>query len=687
MKRRPIFFIILLVAAAASAQVTSDFSLTLNPTIGLPLSPVLSDGTPFYSIGGGASLRGEYAMPFAQFIYTGILFDANFAPLNGSTNALTLLSLGGELGFQFFPVTRLGMRLYGDGGWYAGMIPAGMVINGFAGGGVDVSWMVSPSLSLGVGAEYRRYFTPDAVLYEGIGVNIGVKYHIGAEGSKASLWVEPGVTPIFPLFYGYYDKNPAGNVIVRNTSPGAVQDVTVSFYVKQFMDAPKVCGQYRELSRGEEKAVPVLALFSNSIFGVTEQTMVAGVIEISYKYLGTEMKSSFPITVTINNRNGMAWDDTNKAAAFITSNDPAIRSLIARVVPDARSKGTPAVNSSFRSAMALFEAMRLYGVRYVPDPKAFSSKSANKSEVDYLQFASQTLDVKAGDCDDLSILYATLLESAGIETAFITIPGHIYMAFDAGLDPAAAKATFGEPNDLIIADGRAWIPVEITRIKDGFLKAWQNGAQEWRAGSASNVAALYPVHKAWETYSPANVGDMLKTKVGTVDSAKVYNAYAAELDKVFDADFQPRISKLLADLKKKDDPALMNKLGVLYARFGMYKEASQQFNAVVKASGEIPSALINLGNIAYLSAKYKDAVAYYNRALVKSPASSTALQGVVLAAYEIGDAASVKVALTKLKDADPAAAERLASLDGTAGPAEGIRRAAAVEKEVSSWDE
>jgi transglutaminase-like putative cysteine protease len=34
---------------------------------------------------------------------------------------------------------------------------------------------------------------------------------------------------------------------------------------------------------------------------------------------------------------------------------------------------------------------------------------------------------RAGDCDDLSILYCSLLEAIGIRTAFVTIPGHIFM--------------------------------------------------------------------------------------------------------------------------------------------------------------------------------------------------------------------------------------------------------------------
>ena len=310
-----ILLMVLFTATGSFAQVTSDFTLAASPMLDLPMGPKLEDGTAFYSIGGGISIKGEYSLPFAQFLYTGLVFDANVELINGSTSALTLLSLGPEVGFQFFPIARLGFRIAGYGGLYAGLVTAGTAFNGFAGGIFDISWLVNPSLSLGMGVAYKQYFTPTETVYQGIGINLGIRYHIGAEGTRASIWVTPEVKPVFPLFYGYYDKNPAGTIAIRNTSPGPVQDVTVSFYVKQFMDAPKLCGAYKELTRNEEKTIPVFALFSNTIFGVTEQTMVAGVIEIGYKYLGTEMKSSYPVTVTINNRNGMAWDDTNKTAA------------------------------------------------------------------------------------------------------------------------------------------------------------------------------------------------------------------------------------------------------------------------------------------------------------------------------------------------------------------------------------
>ena len=146
--------------AALNAQVTSDFTLTANPTVNIPMGPCLADGTPFYTLGGGVSIKGEYSLPFAQFLYTGLVLDADFLPINASTKSVTLLSLGPEIGVQFFPFPRLGLKVAGYGGYYAGMVQAGTVINPFAGGLFDISYLLNTSLSVGAGASFKYYFTP-----------------------------------------------------------------------------------------------------------------------------------------------------------------------------------------------------------------------------------------------------------------------------------------------------------------------------------------------------------------------------------------------------------------------------------------------------------------------------------------------------------------------------------------------
>jgi hypothetical protein len=160
--------VLVLVGALGWAQVTSDFTLTAYPTVNIPLGPALSDGTPYYSIGGGLSVKGEYTPPFAQFLYGGLALGADMVPINSSKNSLTLLSLGTEVGVQFYPVPRLGLRLAACGGEYAGLVAEGTVLNPYIGGLADISYLLNPALSLGLGASYKYCLTPADPLYQGV---------------------------------------------------------------------------------------------------------------------------------------------------------------------------------------------------------------------------------------------------------------------------------------------------------------------------------------------------------------------------------------------------------------------------------------------------------------------------------------------------------------------------------------
>jgi tetratricopeptide (TPR) repeat protein len=685
MRQTTLAILLLFSAAFAGAQVTSDFTVTAYPNAVIPLGPSLEDGTAWYSLGAGLSVRGDYTPAFARFLFTGLTLDVDWLPINSSPASFTVISAGAQLGAQLYPVSRLGLRLAAVGGEYAGVLPAGTVFNPYLGGTADVSWLLTPSLSLGTGASFRWAFTPAGPAYYGLNANLGVRWHIGAS-SSGILKVEPAIPPVFPLFYSYYDKHPAGRLTLANTGSSPLTDVKVSFFVRQFMDQPKVCLTGGTLAAGERRTVDVYGLFKDSIFSVTEATKVAGELTLSYRYVGRETVSSHPVTVTVLSRNGITWDDTRKAAAFVTTNDDNLRAFAARAVPDARSRGTPAVNKSFRSAMALFNALTVHGLGYLPPPNSsYAEKSADKAYVDHVQFPAQTLQVKAGDCSDISILYAALLEFTGIRTAFITTPGHIFLAFCLDMDRKTAQGTFLNAADrLIFRDDGAWLPVEITLVKKGFLTAWQSGAQEWRSALAQGTVDFVPLHTAWEEYSPANTGELLKAPIAPPDAEKVWASYSAELKRFYDADFKPRIEEAQKALSMdKGSVKALNRLGVLYARFGMYKEAQQQFEAIIKKDAMNASALVNLGNILFLNGKAEAAIAYYNRALAVTPDLSAALQGLIMAGYELARSDLVKDATARLKAVDPEAANHLSD----AGVAAGAARAASTDKEMDTWND
>jgi hypothetical protein len=162
---------------------------------------------------------------------------------------------------------------------------------------------------------------------------------------------------------------------------------------------------------------------------------------------------------------------------------------------------------------------------YVIDPaSSFVDLSEDASALDSLNYPYQTLYYRGGDCDDLSILYCSLLEVLGIDTAFITIPGHIYCAFDTGIPAAEETGESWRPEGLIEQGGKLWMPVEITVPGEGFYEAWRIGARKWRrfvsqtATEASRgvpqgenstevegEAKLYPMRESWAIYPSVTV--------------------------------------------------------------------------------------------------------------------------------------------------------------------------------------
>jgi hypothetical protein len=333
-------------------------------------------------------------------------------------------------------------------------------------------------------------------------------------------------------------------------------------------------------------------------------------------------------------------------------------------------------------ATAIFEAMKLHGISYVVDPKSsYAQKSAEKSSVDYLQFPSQTLQYRAGDCDDLSILTCALLESIGIETAFITVPGHIFIAFDTGIIASEIGAWFANPDALLTHDGKVWMPVEVTMVRDGFQAAWLKGSEECAQAVTAGNMGFYPVRASWDVYKPVGLpgaSDTLAIPAQDSMTGAFTKAVALLADRESTA-IRDRIAKDLA--KNPTDPRLLNKMGVNYARFGLYDKAGAQFELALKKT-EYTSALINLGNLYLQTGDANKALTYFTRLQKKEPANPAMLVGIARAQSRLGHAKEADTAIARLKQVSPELAQKLRPATDSQGV-----RAGSAETEEIGWVE
>ena len=100
--------------------------------------------------------------------------------------------------------------------------------------------------------------------------------------------------------------------------------------------------------------------------------------------------------------------------------------------------------------------------------------------------------------------------------------GSLLVAGTASDDLGVTKA-----QTIVKIDG-AWVPVEITLVRDGFLKAWQIGAKEWREASAAKQAGFYPIREAWNTYEPVGFSE-IKEAIMLPGANQILDQYEGEL--------------------------------------------------------------------------------------------------------------------------------------------------------------
>jgi tetratricopeptide (TPR) repeat protein len=674
--------------AAQSATTPSLFSFSLNPGASFPLG----SESDFFSIGGCADLSMELRMPFLPFLAVGLDLGYSYIPLAAVTS-LSCIDACLKIGTHFDLGEKLDLRIFGSAGPYYGFFnePVGTSeVSLLFAAEASLSYELMPRLSLGLGAAFRLFYQ----LTDDISVRTSLSYSLpraqtgsppsrvkpekrpaastptkvatpadtsaGASGGGIELAKSEFVN-VYPVFYKYYSDHSFGTLVVRNTGTTAIDDLKVSFLVKQYMENPKLCATVKSLGPGKEEAIEIRALFKNAILEITEQTLVSSTITVEYSAGGTPRKQEIPVEIRIQDRNAMTWDDDRKAASFVTSRDPTVQKFTKNVLSAVKGRASDAVDEKLLAAFGIHEALRVYGMSYVIDPTTpYQETSRNRLTVDFLQFPQQTLEYKAGDCDDLAILYCAMLESVGVETAFITIPGHIFTAFSLAASPDEARKTYQRPEDLIFLEGKAWVPIEVTERTGGFLKAWETGAKEWRENSARNQAKLFPTRASWALYEAVGFSSAV-VNLPMPSDAKVADAYVAEVTTFIDREIYPRVSALQAEVKKAPgSPKPTNSLGVLYARYGLYDRAEREFKKLV--SQDYVPALINLGNLAFILNTPRNSLEYFQRAQRKAPDDPHVLLGLARVHHELENYGEAKLAYDSLKRLDPDLANRFSYL-------------------------
>ncbi len=307
------------------------------------------------------------------------------------------------------------------------------------------------------------------------------------------------VKDIYPAYYEFYATYPIVQVSVRNMVSYPIE-VNLHSNIEDYSERSQESG-FIKIAPGETEKIPVFAIFGPKLLYAKKRE--PAIIDLSLEArAGATHMESMSVNITIHSRN--AWNgEINRLRFFLTPDEEEIMNL-SRSIASQHHEDNMNEILNFLLSREIFNDLTQKGLHYQSDP------NIPYYQDDYVQFAAETIEKKTGDCDDLVVLYCSLLESIGIQTAFIDVKdpdkeiAHLYMMFDSGLTPEQGTLISANEKKYVIRERSAghktiWIPVETTLVDGGFDQAWKEGAtiyiQEgiFRAGIAERWMRIVDV--------------------------------------------------------------------------------------------------------------------------------------------------------------------------------------------------
>ncbi|MCW9015152.1 MAG: tetratricopeptide repeat protein [Gammaproteobacteria bacterium] len=444
---------------------------------------------------------------------------------------------------------------------------------------------------------------------------------------------------VFSAAYKQYANKPVGRIRLQNTSGTDYGNLKLTFAIKGYMDFPTTT-EIPKLSANSTEEIDLLASFNNRILDIDEDTGVQ--VEVALQFVRDGRDDAIRLTqpMTIYGKNAIVWGAPNMVGAFVTPKDDTLRDFVRQAINENKPEPGP-LNANLVSAMTLFDVLSAHGIRYVVDPNNPYTR-VQSSQVDYVQFSRETLKIKSGDCDDLSVLLSAGLENLGIETAILDVPGHLLMMFNTGLSADKRDRISLQDDLLVIRDNQVWIPIEATMIGTSFAEAWAEGARKYHLNSNNNALKVTELKQAWTEFLPVTLKPAsyalsvpAKAKVAPL----VNREQSILLQKSLDRLVKPY------EVMAATDPGNMHALmqvAIIYAKYGLYTQAHKTFDRILESRPDDSAVHNNRANIYYAKGEYDRAIETYGYAEQLAANDPGIKMNLAMSYYQLGQLAEAR---------------------------------------------
>ena len=432
--------------------------------------------------------------------------------------------------------------------------------------------------------------------------------------------VDTNVDELYPSLYKNYSdpaKLPIGNVVLANNTSVPKPNATLTFYIEDLMDEPTE-QVMKSLPSYSNTTILLRAVFNESILQVAEKKTVQARLRLTYQHEGRSEIVEKTIDLTLHSRNSIKWKDKRRLAAFIAPRDPQLIKYTKAIDRLFRNQPTYDLPTNVVTALQTFTVLTKQDYTYSVDPQTdFSVVSRNPEMLDYCQYPEQTIEQKAGDCDDFVTLYLAMLANAGVSTAYVDIPGHVMSAFDAGLSPSELKGSALSREDVIVSQDQVWIPVETTLLgRESFLTAWRKGIERYRKEQKEgDLPQIISMSKARSVYEPSSLNPDSFEPV-LPDTSRTLAAYKKQASTLYARQTEAQRKRLRAQLQAHpQNTVVRNRLGILYARSGKNEKARAVYEKGLELTPTNTLLLNNYANVLYQQERYEKAIDLYKQSL------------------------------------------------------------------------
>lgn len=349
---------------------------------------------------------------------------------------------------------------------------------GYIGGGANIE--IQDWMALNLDAKYHLVQQREGDNRNGSEFGFGLCFMWGRKRElfrivRSMILVEN----LYPAYYQFYNSYPIASVTVKNQVSHPIE-VNIKSEIRGITERREESG-FTRLEANEEKDLPVYAIFGRRLLLTESREPATLDIQIEAR-AGAVLTKTMSTPIVVHSRN--SWDgDTRKLSFFVTPDEPGIRGL-ARTAVLEDSAGNPHQTDHLAAARRIFNVLVERNLRYLSDPNIPFYRD------DRVQSPGTTLESGSGDCDDLAVLYASLLGSIGIRTAFVDVQdpekqtAHVYLLVDTEIPPDQGRRISSNPKRYVVRESgtdraSCWLPVETTCVAQDFETAWRTGAAQY----------------------------------------------------------------------------------------------------------------------------------------------------------------------------------------------------------------